>query len=112
MSGSILSSVTLQTFAVYIVINGMVGLCPNLWCNNSRATFFLGAILFYFDICFIIPKYECSRCALCGKVIAFSPCRQITPYQKPLLNKQVCTKFINIIIENNLSHRSGAKSTL
>ena len=30
----------------------------------------------------------------------------------PLWNKQVCTKFINVIIENNLLHISCAKSTL
>ena len=29
-----------------------------------------------------------------------------------LLNKQVCPEFINLMIENNLLHRSGAKSTL
>ena len=29
-----------------------------------------------------------------------------------LCNKQVCPEFINIKIENNILHRSGAKSTL
>ena len=33
-------------------------------------------------------------------------------YRNPLWNKQVCPKFINIIIENNLLHISGAKSPL
>ena len=32
--------------------------------------------------------------------------------QNPLLKKQVCPEFINVMIENNLSHKSGAKSTL
>ena len=32
--------------------------------------------------------------------------------QNPLWNKQVARKFINITIENNLSHRSGSKITL
>ena len=30
----------------------------------------------------------------------------------PFRNKQVCPKIINVIMENNLLHRSGAKSTL
>ena len=32
--------------------------------------------------------------------------------QNPLWNKQVCPKFINIIIENNLSRRSVSKNTV
>ena len=32
--------------------------------------------------------------------------------QNHLWNKQVCPKFVNLIIENNLLHRSGAKSML
>ena len=31
---------------------------------------------------------------------------------KPFMKKQVCPEFINVTIENNLSHKSGAKSTL
>ena len=32
--------------------------------------------------------------------------------QNPLWNKQVCPDFVNVMIRNNLSHKSGAKSTL
>ena len=32
--------------------------------------------------------------------------------ENPLWNKQVCPKLINVMIENNLSHKSGAKSSL
>ena len=32
--------------------------------------------------------------------------------QNPFWNQQECPKFINVIIENNPSHKSGAKSTL
>ena len=32
--------------------------------------------------------------------------------QNPLWKRQVCPEFINVIIENNLWHKSGAKSTL
>ena len=32
--------------------------------------------------------------------------------QSPLRNKQLCLKFINIMIENSLSHKSGAGITL
>ena len=50
--------------------------------------------------------------ALCGKVTTFFSFSTKYNMQKPLRNKQVCTKFINITIENNLSHISGVKSTL
>ena len=66
---------------------------------------------FDFDICFISPQKACLLCALCGKATTSSPCHQSKPVKNPFLNKQVCTKFINLIIENNLSHRSGARST-
>ena len=32
--------------------------------------------------------------------------------QNPLWNEQECPKFINVIIENNMPHKYGSKSTL
>ena len=49
----------------------MVDLCPNLWCNNSKSTFFLGAIFFDFYICFIFTKNAYLLCEICVKVTAF-----------------------------------------
>ena len=49
----ILSSINCQTFAVSPAINDLVDIFPHIWCSNSKATVFLGAIFFDFDICFI-----------------------------------------------------------
>ena len=45
-SGSILSSTSYQTLAVSPAINDVVDLFPNLWCNNSKAIFFLAGYFF------------------------------------------------------------------
>ena len=111
-SGYILSSISFQQFTVSTAINDMVVMCTNLWCNNPKANFFLGAILFYLDISFIFNKNSCLLCALCVIVNEFSLLSPKYTVHKPFWNKKVCTKFINVIIENILSHRSGAKSTL
>ena len=108
-SWSILSSIPFQTFAVSTAINDLVDLCPNLWCNNSKATFFLGANLFYFY--FIPPKKACFRCALCGKVTGFFSLSPKYTVQNPCEINKYIPKLINDIIENNLSHRSVVKST-
>ena len=68
--GSILSLISFHIFAVSLDINDLVYLCLNLWCNNSKATLFLGAIYFDFDFCFIFLKNACFRYAICGKVAA------------------------------------------
>ena len=61
-SGSILSSTSSQIFAVSPVKNYLVDLCPNLWCSNSKAIFFLaGNFFFYFSI--IFPRRKCFLCA-------------------------------------------------
>ena len=70
-SESIISSIYFQTFTVSPAINDMVDLRHNLLCNNFKVIFFLDAILFDFDMCFISPQDECFRCALCGKVTSF-----------------------------------------
>ena len=55
-SGSILISISSQTLAVPPSINYLVDLCPNIWYDNSKATFFLGANLFVFEIFLFPPK--------------------------------------------------------
>ena len=96
-----------QIFAVSPPINNLVDLC-----NNSKVTFFLGDIFFDLEISFIYPKNACLLCAICGKVTAFFPLSPNHTVQSTFLNKQVCPRFINIIIENYPSYSSGAKSTL
>ena len=110
----ILSSIFFQIFAVYPVINDLVDLSSNLWCNNSKTTaiFLIANISFDFDICYISPNNVCFFCVLCGKVTTFFSLLKKYTMQNLLCNKQVFTKFTTIIIENILSHRSGAKSTL
>ena len=46
---------------------------------------------------------------LCNRIFSFSLNYTV---KSSLRNKQVCPKFINVIIENNQSHTSGAKSML
>ena len=87
-----------KTFAVSTAINDLVDLCTNLLCNKSKATFYLGAIFFYFDICFNFLINACFRCAICGKVAAFLSLLPNYIVQNHLLNKQVCPEFINVII--------------
>ena len=67
---------------------------------------------FVFDISFISPKDACFFCAICGNVTAFFSFAQNYTVQNNLWNKQVCPKFINVIIENNPLYKSDAKSTL
>ena len=111
-SGSILSPISSQSLEVSPANNDMVDLWPYLWCNNSKAILFLDVNLFVFDISFISPKNEYFLCALCGKVTKFLFLAPKSTMQNHFWNKQVCTEFINVKMENNLSHKSGAKSTL
>ena len=112
VSGYILKSIFSQTLAVSPSNNAMVDLWPNLWCNNSKEVFFLDRNFFFFDIYLISPKNACLLCALCGNVTEFFSFYLKYTVQNPLLNKQVFTEFINVMIENNLSHKYGAKSML
>ena len=45
-SGSIMSSTSSQRLEVSPANNDMVYLCTNLWCSNSKATFFLAGNFF------------------------------------------------------------------
>ena len=111
-SGSIFSFKSSLTLVVSPAKNDLVDFWPNLWCNNYTSMFFLAGNLFFFEISFIFPRKPCFLCELCGKVTALSPFAPKYTVQNPLWKKQVCPAFINILIENNLSNKSGAKSTL
>ena len=111
-SGYILSSTSYQTLSVPPANHDLLDLCPNLWCSNSKAIFFLAGNLFFFDISLILPRNACFLCALCGNVTAFFFSATNYNVKNPLWKRQFCPAFINIMIENNLSHKSGAKITL
>ena len=111
-SESILSSTSSQTLAVSPANNYLVDLCPNLWCSNFRAIFSLAGNLFFFDFSMIFPRNVCFLCAMCGNVTAFFYFAPKYTVQNPLLKIQLFPAFINVMIENNLFHKSGAKSTL
>ena len=111
-SGYIISSIYSQTLAVSPAINDLMDLCPNIWCKNSKAIFFLDSNFFVFEICFIYPQNACFLCALCGKVTKIFSLDPRYTVQNPFRNKQVCPEFFHVIMENNLHHRSGAKRTL
>ena len=51
-------------------------------------------------------------CALCGNVTDFFSFAPKYIVQNPLWNKLVYFEFNNVMIENNLSHKYGAKRTL
>ena len=108
----LLSSISSQTLEVYLDKNYLVNLWPNIWCKNSKAIFFLDGNFFVFGISFISPNNACFLCALYGKVtVLFSLAPKYT-VQNPFQNKQLCPKFINVIIENKMLHRYGTKSML
>ena len=67
---------------------------------------------FFFDISLIFPRNACFLCALCGNATAFFFSAPKYTVKNPLWKIQLCPEFINVMIENNQSHKSGAKSTL
>ena len=111
-SGSSICSISYQTFAVSPAINDLVDLCPNIWCNISKETFLLGATFFDLSFSFVFKINVLFLSALWGRVNTFFFLSPNYNVQNPLWNKQVCPILVNIIIENNLSCRSSAKSTL
>ena len=111
-SGSILSYISSKTSALPPAKNDLVDLWPNLWCNNSKSIFFLSGDFFFFGISLIFPRNACFLCALCGKVTTLFSFATNYTMQNHLRKKQVCPEFINIVIKNNLSHKSGVKITL
>ena len=57
-SGYIPSSISCQNFSVSPSINDLLDRCPNMWCNNSKETFFLGVT--FFHLAFLKPKIHVS----------------------------------------------------
>ena len=92
----ILSSIYCQNVSVSPFIKDLVDLCPNLWCNNSKPTFFLGAIFFDLYFSFVFTKDACLFCALCGNVTAFFSFPPNYTVQNPLWNNQLCLEFIKL----------------
>ena len=89
-SGSIISFTSSQTLAVSPANNDLMDLCPNLWCSNSKAIFFLAGNLFFFDISLIFPRNACFLCTLCGNVTAFFSFAPKYTVQNPLWKRKVC----------------------
>ena len=83
-----------------------------MWCNISKAIFFHDGNFLVIDISFISTQNACFLYALCGNLTAFLSFAPKYTVQNHLWNKQLCPKFINVMIENTLSHKYGAKDTL
>ena len=83
-SGSILISMYFQTIIISLSSGNVVNPCPNLWCNNSRKSFFLGICFNDFGFSLVFTQNECFICALC---------RNITAFYSISLNKTVNTIF-------------------
>ena len=111
-SGYTLISISFQKCTVSPANSNLVDLCPNLWCNNYKETFFLGISFCDFDFSFVLTKNVCFCCALCGNVTAFCYLSLNKTVQNLLWKSQLCPKSINIIMEKNRLHKSGANSTL
>ena len=79
-SGYILSSTSSQTLALSPANNDMVYLCPNLWCSNSKAIFFLAGNLFFFDISLIFLEMH----------VSFVQCVVMLPHFSYLLRSTPC----------------------
>ena len=60
----------------------------------------------------IFPINTCFICAICGNVTAFFSFSPKHTVQNPFWKRQLCHEFINLMIENNPSHKSGVKHTL
>ena len=60
----------------------------------------------------IFPRNACFLCAMCCNVTELFSFALKYTVQNPLLKRQLCPKFINATIEDNLLHTSGAKITL
>ena len=65
-----------------------------------------------FDLYFVFTKNACFLCVMCSNVTALCSLSLKKTMQDPILNRQVCTEFINVIMENNWLHKSDANSTL
>ena len=111
-SVSILSSVSFQICSVYPASSDIVDLCPNFWCDNPKENVFLGIWFCAFDFSFIFTKNACFLFVTCVNVTAFCSMSMNNTVKTSLWKSQVCIKFINVIMENNWSQKSGTDSTL
>ena len=84
----------------------------NLWCNNSKQFSFHMVIYLSLTFPWFPPKNACFLCAPCVNVTQFFSFSLNYIVQNTLWDKQVCPEFMNVMIENNLPHKSGTKSTL
>ena len=105
-SGSTLRSISFQTFTVSPSRRFPFS---NILCNNSRSISFLG---FYFDSSFVFTNNACFLCALCSNFTALCWLSINKNMQKPSWKRHICTEFINLIIEKNQPHKSGANIML
>ena len=112
VSGYTVSSIYFQTFSVSLASSDFVDLFPNIWCNNSKENFFLEICFYDFDFSFILTKKSCFRCALCSDVTTLCLLSLKNTAQNPWWERQVCNKFINMVMENIQSHKSIANITL
>ena len=70
-------------------------------------------LVIYFSLTYpFLPRNACFLCALCGRVSALFSFAQKYMVQNHLWKIQVCPEFVNVMIKNNLLHKSGAKSKL
>ena len=110
--GSTLRSISCQTFTVSPYRIDLVYLFPNLLHNDSKETHFLGIFFCDLGFFFVFTKNTCFLCAMFGNVTVLCLLSLKKTVQNPLWKSQVCPKFVNVIIENSQSHKSGANSTL
>ena len=111
-SGSTLSSMSFQIFSVSPARIYLVNMCPNLWCNHSKETFFLGICFCSFEFYFVFTKNACFCCELCINVTVFCLLSLNKTLKNPLWKSQLRPKLINVTTQNNQLHKSGANSTL
>ena len=74
--------------------------------------FYFLLVIFFFEFFMIFPRNACFLCAMCGNVTALFSFAPKYTVQNPLWKRQLCHELINLMIKNNLLHKSGAKSTL
>ena len=64
------------------------------------------------DFSFIFTKNTCFLCTICSNVTVFCSFTLKETVQNTLQKREVCTKFIITIMENNQLHKSGANRML
>ena len=110
--GSTLRSMYFQKKSISLASSNLVYPCPNIWCNNSKYTFFFRNLLLWFwrflhflQKCMFICDMWVNVTELCSLSLKKT-------VQNHLWKRQVRPEFINVIMENNWSHNSDANSKL